>query len=107
MTTLTDLITEANSSGWAVTLRQHPDRRAYWECALSRPIEQIMNGIAREIAFAIGPTPYSALDLALAQPHTETLRPTGLTDDLLAVPSLASLLNLLSAARTVPTITRR
>lgn len=106
MTTLTSLIAEANDSGWAVTLRQHPDRRAYWEAALSRPVEQILNGIAREIAFAIGSTPYAALDLALQQSETETIRPTGLTNDLLTVPSLASLLNLQPATR-VPTITRR
>lgn len=106
MTTLTDLITEANSSGWAVTLRQHPDLGRHWECSLSRPAEQTANGIIREVRYATAMTPFSALDYALAQPDTTvTLRPTGLPGTEPAR-NLLTLLHL-QPARTIPTITRR
>lgn len=103
--TLESLILEANVQGWAVTLRQHPDRKAYWECSLSRPTEQTANGIVREIAFAIGLNPCSALDLALNQAEVETLRPIGLptTEPVIDLRALLGL----KPACVLPTITRR
>lgn len=111
MTTLTSLIDEANASGWAVTLRQHPDLGQHWECSLSRPTEQTANGIIREIRYATAMTPFSALDYALAQPErTAELIPSGLASpgetalDLFAL--LKGKLNL-QPASTIPAITRR
>ena len=102
--TLESLIAEANSIGWAVALIQHPDLGCRWECRLSRPVEQTVNGIAREVRFATATTPYAALDHALDQPdHTETFRPTG------AVPAMSvmELLNIKPTTTSLPTITRR
>lgn len=73
------IILEANASGWAVRLSQHPDRTDYWECHLSRAIHPPRaDGIARAIAFAIAPTPAHALSLALEQTVYETCEPAGL-----------------------------
>lgn len=74
------LITEANILGWAVTLRQHPDRRAYWEASLSRPLAKPHpNGIVRELAFAIADTPIWALTLALCCDTPTRLEPAGIS----------------------------
>jgi hypothetical protein len=104
--TLSDLIIEANDSGWAVTLRQHPDAKPYWEAHLSRPTSHNAAGIIRETAFAIAPDPYAALDLALSTTETQTHLPTGLPGPNTFAPNLLTLLNL-QPARTIPTITRR
>lgn len=105
--TLDSLILAANTQGWAVTLRQHPDRREYWEAALSRPIEQTVNGTVREIAFAIGHSPYTALDWAMNVAAPTVLVPTGLPgDDSLPAPDLLNLLGL-AKSTPLPQITRR
>lgn len=104
--TLESLILEANAQGWAVALRQHPDRRDYWECSLSRPAGQIAAGIIRETTYAIADTPCLALDYALDKANAyeyDRTSPTGLA---LPAQSLLDLLHI-KPAGTLPSITRR
>ena len=94
-------ITHANSSGWAITLAQHPDRPDYWEASLTRRATTNRNGIIRETLFAIADTPTTAIELAL-QSQPSLLESTGLSP---APPAnTPSLLDLLAKAKP-PTFT--
>jgi hypothetical protein len=112
MSTLESLITEANDAGWSVNLRQHPDRRAHWECQLSRRVEQTATGIVREIGNGFSShSPHTALLNAMddAEHNATRLEPAGAAGSKpnrnSHTPNLLDLLGL--AKPTVPMITRR
>lgn len=113
MTPFHTLLAEANSSGWAVTLRQHPDCRPLWECQLTRPCETTSLGIAREVVFTSQhPSPESALDSALSRTDLPSrLEPSGITGSIPV--DLFNLLNIKPAQPAdpnllpIPLITRR